>query len=148
MATAPVPALPVELIHLLSQYLTGIDLFHFTLINYGYVDRTDYYLIRLLRGQFQSSLIEKVHELIDMYNSPYMILEDGIGVILSEQKWRNVVYGPFKINIIEKSLKYFSTTIFFLYSRLWSFSPFYYEVSYPTLDIFNYPCMKYCLKCI
>ena len=142
MASLSLLILPPEIIDQISQELSGMDLFHFTLVTYYYLDITNDHLMRLLSRQSSMSLIKETHALVQMTNSPYMIVEDGIGVVLSSHKWKNAVHGPFKLNVIQKSLKYFSMDLFFLYTRLWSFNPFYYEACYPTLDIFNYSCMK------
>ncbi|CAF4108146.1 unnamed protein product [Adineta steineri] len=139
MATPYIPVLPSEMIDRLSEELSGDDLFHFTLINYYYLGISNHHLIRLLSRQTSILLIKEINELIAMYKSPYMIFENYVGVQLSPCKWNNMIHGPFTVHATQKSLKYFSTSIFFLYTRLWSFTPFYYEASYPTLNIFNYP---------
>ena len=83
-------------------------------------------------------LTNESESLLNMSNSSYLICEDSISIILSSLKWNNFVYGAFKLEVIEKSLKYCSTTIFSLYCRLWSLNPFFYESSYPTLNIFEH----------
>jgi hypothetical protein len=138
MATVSLLILPTEMIDRLSEELSGMDLFHFTLLYSNYLDITNHHLIRLLCRQVSMSLVQEINALISMSDSPYMIVNDGIGLVLSSLKWSNVVHGAFKLDVIQKSLKYFSTSLFFLYARLWSFSPFYYEACYPTIDIFNY----------
>ncbi|CAF3928757.1 unnamed protein product [Adineta steineri] len=141
MATPYIPVLPSEMIDRLSEELSGDDLFHFTLINYYYLGISNHHLIRLLSRQTNILLIKEINELIAMYKSPYMVFENYVGVQLSPCKWSNMIHGPFTVHATQKSLKYFSTSVFFLYTRLWSFTPFYYEASYPTLNIFNYPCL-------
>lgn len=134
--------LPTNVINQISEEVTGIDLFHFGLATYYYLDISDYHLIKLLHKRPNISLMTEVDSLIRMFKSPYFILDDKIGVVLSTNKWNTFVYGSFKLNMIEKSLKYFCTSVFCLYSRLWSFTPFYYSATYPTVEIFNYPCKK------
>lgn len=136
--------LPNELIEIISEQLFGIDLFHFTLVTEWRLTISSYHLMRLIRLQPTLSLDKEIKSLIEMPKSPYRIIENGITVDLSSHKWNNFVYGSFKIDVIEKSLKYYSTSMFSLYCRLWSFTPFYYTASYPTLDIFKYPCMTFC----
>ncbi|CAF1364317.1 unnamed protein product [Rotaria magnacalcarata] len=130
--------LPNEIIDRISKELFGIDLFHFTLANESHLAISNYHLIQLLRLKSNIKLDKEIKSLLDMSKSPYMIVQNGIGLVLSSYKWSDFVYGAFKFNMIQKSLKYYSTTTFFLYCRLWSFTPFYYEASYPTLDIFAY----------
>lgn len=139
MAMSYVSLLPNEMIDNISQELTGIDLFHFTLVFEWRLNISNYQLLKLLRGQRAYMLTNEIKSLIDMLNSPYIIVEQGVGLMLSSLKWNNFVYGPFKLKVIEKSLKYCSTTMFSLYCRLWSFNPFCYKSSYPTLNIFEYP---------
>ncbi|CAF1450442.1 unnamed protein product [Adineta steineri] len=139
MTTPYIPVLPSEMIDRLSEELSGDDLFHFTLINYYYLGISNHHLIRLLSRQTNILLIKEINELIAMYKSPYMIFKNYVSVQLSPCKWSNMIYGPFTMHATQKSLKYFSTSVFFLYTRLWSFTPFYYEASYPTFNIFNYP---------
>ncbi|CAF4103243.1 unnamed protein product, partial [Adineta steineri] len=104
--------------------------------NYLYI--INHRLLQLLRTQTKILLTNETNVLLTMPNSPYIIHEDGISIFLSSYKWNNFVYGAFKLDVIEKSLKYYSTTMFSLYCRLCSFNPFYYESSYPTLNIFKY----------
>ncbi|CAF3265137.1 unnamed protein product [Rotaria socialis] len=132
------PVLPSGIIDRISEELSGVNLFHFTLANEWHLTITTYHLIQLLRLQCSLSLENEIKSLIDMSKSPYMITENGISLVLSPCKWNNFVYGAFKMHVIAKSLKYYSTDMFFLYCRLWAFSPFYYESSYPTLDVFDY----------
>ena len=134
--------LPTIITKEISEEITGIDLFHFTLAMYHDLDVTDYRLIKLLHNRPNISLMSQIDSLIRMFKSPYFIFDDKLGVIFSTSKWNTFIYGPFNLSIIEKSLKYFSTNVFCLYSRLWSFSPFYYSATYPTLEIFNYSCKK------
>jgi hypothetical protein len=138
--------LPTNIINQISEELTGIDLFHFTLATYYYLDISDYHLINLLEKRPNMLLITETNALLRIFKSPYFMLGDLIGVILSSNKWNTFVHGPFKINVIEKSLKYFHTNTFYLYSRLWSFTPFHYSPTYPTLEIFNYSCRKIILR--
>lgn len=136
--------LPNEIIELISEELSGMNLFHFTLATECHLTISSYHLIRLIRLQPSISLKKEIKSLIDMPKSPYMTTENGISLVLSSHKWNSYVYGCFKIDVIEKSLKYYSTPVFFLYCRLWPFTPFYYTPSYPTLDIFEYSCMIFC----
>ncbi|CAF4562257.1 unnamed protein product, partial [Rotaria socialis] len=133
--------LPNEIIDLISEQLSGMDLFHFTLLNHYHLAITTYNLTQLLRLQSSLSLQKEIKSIIHMSKSPYMIVENGISLVLSSCKWNNFVYGPFKLQVIKKSLKYYSTDLFFLYCRLWGFNPFYYDSCYPTLDIFEYSCV-------
>lgn len=137
--------LPNEMIDRLSEELTGIDLFHFTLVTEYSLNISNYYVIKLFHSRPNLLLNKEIHSLIAMRKSPYSIEQNGISVVLSSNKWNDFVYGLFTLEIIEKSLKYYSTSIFFLYCRLWSFNPFYYNSSYPILDIFQYSCKKYFL---
>ncbi|CAF1196993.1 unnamed protein product [Adineta ricciae] len=130
--------LPTNIIKQISEEMSGKDLFHFTLATYYYLDITDYHLIKLLHNRPNISLTSEIESLIRMSKSPYFLLDDKIAVVLSTNKWNTFVYGPFTLNIIEKSLKYFCTSVFCLYARLWSFTPFCYSPTYPTLEIFNY----------
>lgn len=141
MALSYVPIFPNEMSDRISEELSGIDLFHFTLINEWYLATSTHYLIRLFRLKSRFVLDKQVRLLLNMLNSLYTMVENGISVLLSPYKWNSFVYGAFKLEVIEKSLKYYSTTMSFLYCRLWSFNPFYYEASYPTLDIFKFPRM-------
>jgi hypothetical protein len=134
--------LPIELFNHISEDLTGMDLFHFTLATYYYLDITDYHLINLLDKQPNMLLIDETNALLCIFKSPYFMLDDMLAVVLSSNKCNTFVYGPFKINVIEKSLKFFYTNTFNLYSRLWSFTPFHYSATYPTLEIFSYACIK------
>lgn len=130
--------LPNEIIDILSHQLNGIDLFHFTLLFRFHLNITNYQLQKLLHRQSTYLLTDETKSLLRMSNSPYMMPEEDITLILSSLKWNTFVYGSFKLEIIEKSLKYFFTTMFSLYCRMWSFTPFHYQSSYPTLDIFEY----------
>ena len=136
------PMLPSELMDLISEKLWGIDLVHFTIAAFDYLDISNHQLRRLLRGQRTIVLDKEIKKLTSMWNSPYTSVQEGISLSFSSQKWNHFIHGPFKLDTIEKSLKYFSTTLFFVYTRLWPFNPFYYDASYPILDIFQYPCMK------
>ena len=133
--------LPNEIIDRISDELSGMDLFHFMLVYESSLNINNRYLIRLLCRQSTLSLNTKIQSLLAMPRSPYIIVEDNVSIKLSSCKWKQFVYGPFKSNVIEKSLKYFSTSLFTLYCRLWSFTPFYYQSTYPTLEIFKYSCM-------
>lgn len=130
-----------EIINELSDELTEMDLFHFTLLNQYNLDISNHQLKQLLSRQSTLSLNLEINSFLSMRNSPYMILEDGLGVVLMSHKWSNFVHGPFKLNVIQESLKYYCTSMFYLYTRLWAFNPFFYNVSYPVLDIFHYPRM-------
>lgn len=141
MALSLLSLLPNEIIDRISDELIGTNLFHFTLV-YGFrLNCSETFLIRLLRRQSTVYLIAEIKSLILEPQSPYLMVDDSVSIKLSSCKWKNFVYGPFKSNVIEKSLKYFSTSLFALYCRLWSFNPFYYRSTYPTLEIFKYPCM-------
>jgi hypothetical protein len=135
------PLLPNELMDLISEELTGMDLLHFTIAALDYLDISNHQLARLLRGQRTVALDKEIKSLTSMRNSPYVIVEQSIALPLSSHKWNHFVYGPFKLDTAQRSLKYFPTTLFFLYTRLWSFTPFYYDACYPILDIFQHPCM-------
>ena len=132
------PVLPNEIIDRLSKELTGTGIFHFTLATQWRLTITDNHLSILLRSRSPITLDKEVKSLLDMFKSPYMAIEDGIGLTLSTKKWSSHIDGAFQIAIIEKSLKYYSTTAFFVYCGLWPYNPFYYDVVYPTLNIFDY----------
>jgi hypothetical protein len=132
----------------LSDELKGNDLFHFTLAYENDLGIGDYYLRRLLCKRSPVSLDSEIQSLLFMCKSPYIKVNDGMSVKLLPHKWNDFVYGCFSIMTIEKSLKYFSTNMFFVYCRLWSFNPFYYQASYPMVDIFKYPCtISICFLC-
>ena len=140
MVTERSPILPSELIDRICHELVEKDLFHFTLALYDYLHISNREIIRLLRAQFKIPLSTEINSLLTVSNSPYISTENGITALWSSCKWSNNVRGPFTSNAIEKSLKYFCTTVFFLYARLWPFNPFYYQACYPTLEIVKYPC--------
>ena len=129
--------LPNEMIEFLSGKLIGRDLFHFTLVYGHYLLIDDNCLIRLLNKQSPISLRDQINVLVSMYNSSYVATESDVSLVFCSHKWNDFVYGCFKLEVIEKSLKYFSTSVFSVYCRLWSFNPFYYEASYPTIEIFQ-----------
>lgn len=141
MAASLLSLLPNEMIDQISNDLSGLDLFHFMLVYESSLNINNAYLIRLLYGQSTLSLNAEVQSLLTMLRSPYIIVEDDLSIKSSSCRWKKFVYGPFKSNVIEKSLKYFPTTLFTLYCRLWSFNPFYYQSTYPVLEIFKYSCM-------
>ena len=134
------PMLPNELMDRISEELTGMDLLNFAIAALDYLNISNYQLARLLRGQLTISMDKEIKSLTCMWNSPYVIVEQRIALPLSSHKWNHFVYGPFKIDTTQRSLKYFSTTLFFVYTRLWPFTPFYYDTCYPILDVFQYPC--------
>ncbi|CAF1368428.1 unnamed protein product [Rotaria magnacalcarata] len=138
MDTSFLPQLPNEIIDRMTKELFGMDLFNFTLANEWHLSISSYHLKQLLRLQPSLPLDKEIKSLLAMSKSPYMIIENGMSLVLSSLKWNNFVYGCFKLDVIEKSLKYHSTPMFYLYCRLWSFTAFYYAASYPTLDIFEY----------
>ena len=133
-----------ELIHHVSEQLTGIDLFHFTLINGQHLSITSHHLKHFLRFNDPVSLNENFEWLSFQLSLPHSMTQSQNSLVLSSYGWNDFIYGAFRLSVIERSLKYFSTDLFFLYCRLWSFNPFYYPVSYPMLNIFDYPCMYLC----
>lgn len=139
--TPSLSLLPNELIDRISNELSGMDLFHFTLVYESSLSINNALLIRLFCRRCTLSLNIEIQSLVSLPWSPYIIVGDDVSIKLSPCKWKKFVYGPFKSNVIEKSLKYFSTTLFTLYCRLWSFNPFYYQSTYRVLDIFEYSCM-------
>ncbi|CAF1477433.1 unnamed protein product [Adineta ricciae] len=130
------PIFPNELLERISEELSGIELLHFAIAALNYLTISNHQLSRLLRREASISLEKEIKSLISIPNSPFVIVDEGIALLLSSYKWNQSVYGPFKLNTIEKTLKYFLITLFFVYARLWSFNPFYYDVSYLVLDIF------------
>lgn len=141
MAVQRSPVLPNELIIQISDELIGEDLFRFTLAVSKYFHINNEQILRFLRKQPKITMIHAFHDLIFMAHSPYMRSQDGISLVLRSCEWLDCLHGGFSITAIQKSLKYFSTTVFFVYARLWSFNPFFYDPCYPTLDIFKDPSM-------
>jgi hypothetical protein len=129
-----------ELMDRISEELTGIDLLHFAIAALDYLNISNHQLARLLRGQLMIPLHKEIISLTFVWNLSHVIIEQSIALPLSSHKWNHFVYGPFKLDTAQRSLRYFPTTLFFLYTRLWPFAPFYYDACYPILDIFQYPC--------
>ncbi|CAM4971320.1 unnamed protein product [Rotaria socialis] len=138
MSLQYLPLLPNEIMECIAEKLSGIELFNFTVGNTEQLTISNHHLIQLLHSKSILPLKNEINLLINMYKSPYIIIDNSISVSMSSLRWNNFVYGAFQLNVIKKSLKYYSTNLFFLYSRLWSFTPFYYEASYPTVDLFQY----------
>ena len=73
-------------------------------------------------------------------NDRYIIANNRVTERNSDLSWPITLERAFDIDIFNQTWGHFSTQLFSLYSRLFSYSPFFYRPQYQLVDVFNVPC--------
>ena len=73
-------------------------------------------------------------------NHRYIVGNNRVTERHSSLSWPITLERAFDVETFNRTWGHFSTELFALYSRLFSYSPFFYRPQYPLVDVFNVLC--------
>ena len=132
--------LPSTVLHyLLNNYLHSHDQLIFAKIFHTNLVINDQSLATILRHARSTNLHHLSHPIL-IDNNRYIYDGDRVSLPNSAVNWSMTLAHVFNIDTFNRVWGYFSTDLFRLYSRLFSFCPFFYRPQYPLIDVFKIPC--------
>lgn len=133
-------SLPTTVVHnILANYLRTHDQLIFAKIFRNHLVINNQTLATILRQALPIDLRLSSDPMI-MDNNQYIIENNLVTERSSSLSWPITVERAFDVDTFNRTWGHFSTELFSLYSRLFSYSPFFYRPQYPLVDVFNVPC--------
>ena len=132
--------LPNTVLHsILTNYLTAHDQLNFAKLFRGHLFINNQSLAAILRRAVPTDLRHLSAQIITD-SDRYLASNDHVTERISNLNWSITLERAFDITTFNRTWGHFSTPLFSLYSRLFSYSPFFYRPQYPLVDVFNVPC--------
>lgn len=136
----PHPTIPsLVLQHIFNNYLYCQDQLFFANLFLDQLNINDQCLLMILRNARQIDL-QQLCEAMLLDDSQYILTDGQLRSSNSTYSWPTILERAFDVLTFNRVWGYFKTNLFHLYTRLFSFSPFFYRPQYSLVDVFKIPC--------
>ena len=137
MSHLPLPNLVLQ--NIFNQFLDCYDQLFFSKLFCNQLTINDRSLAMRLRRSHPVDIRQFFIQSLSCYDQ-YSIIGEEMASQNSTGSYPVTLERAFDVDTFNRTWGYSSTNLFHLYSRLFSFSPFFYRPQYPLVDIFKVSC--------
>jgi hypothetical protein len=124
---------------IVKNYLIGHDQLKISFLAKKYLYLNEGNFASILRSTNEVDLGDFIRAIID-HNSPYVQTRQRLYLRKTNISWPCILPKSFDVNTFNKVWAFYTTDLFSLYVRLFSYSPFFYRPDFTLLDLFEFPC--------